>query len=1572
MMDPVAAEGRATARERLTRVFRYLQALDELKHPVPRTLEEQPWLLPLRDFPAHPDVSFASAGAPDGVLLRVRKPSAPTPPALPHRLAGWVVPGWEAGSDEPEVRPTSHAEDGTQEAFEDDMARVEALVAWRGEWEAWVEGARGAQDVAALFEQLAALHGQLSREGERVELVVGDGVLSWRLPEGDVYLPVLLQRVQLSLDAAANTLTVAPTGRPPELHTALLRRLSGVDGRALARLSEELSHGGFHLLAREETRAFLARLAAEALPPGALFVGDEPPAEGASPPQLGCASVLVLRRRGGAFSGLLEGILQDLATREDVPAHLQRVVGVEPLDELVLDIPALEVMEAETEGVLLSKPANLEQVQLAQQLDRHHGVLVQGPPGTGKTHSIANLLGHLLAQGKRVLVTSHTSKALRVLRGHVDEALRPLCVSVLDSDAESRAQLEEAVTAIAERLARGDAAQTRGAAARLGERRTALLRELRSARAALLEAHLEEARELSAGGHTWTPAEAARWVAEHRDSHGWLPGPVTPGAALPLTPEEVRALYAAVPPSPEEAAELALALPAPEALLAPEALELLLSRQRALAEEDTASGEHLWRGAPEPEALPALRTLMRDVAREAEWLSRAPQWVLAAVEAGAAGGSHLIPWQSLAELVTRAARESLEARDGVLQHAPQLAADVPVDEQLDGLRQVVGHLKAGGTLSSLALLSHPYWRRLVRGCRVSGGEPETLAHFRALEAQARVVLARRELQGRWGRQMAALGAPGWEQLGPAPEDGAAQHLVTLKKALAWAHEVWRPLEARLSALGLTVDALLEAQPVRSVAQGGLPRVASALSAGLPPVLAARARACEREDVSRRLGEARRVLEGSALVSPRVGALLEALARGDVPAYARAHVALVPLLGRRAAVVARARTLDALQAVAPAWAEALREWRGGTRPPGDVALAWQWRLLSDALEKRAQVRTEALSARIEPLAAELRRVTSELIAQRAWAHRLERTTLAQQQALTGWLQLVKRMGAGTGLRVPRLQAAAARAMHACRDAVPVWVMPLSQVAESFDAGARFDVVIVDEASQSDVSALAALYLGRQVVIVGDHAQVSPSAVGQSVEATERLIDAHLSGIPNAELYDGRTSVYDLAHASFGGLLCLTEHFRCVPPLIAFSNALAYGGRIRPLRDAASATVGPALVPVRVEGAAEDKVNPVEALTVASLVVAALEQPEYAGKSMGVISLVGEAQALEVERLLREHLPAAVAEKARLVCGNPSQFQGDERDVVFLSLVDGPALGPLPRRETDDFRQRLNVAASRARDQLWVVHSLDARTDLKEGDLRRKFLEFCEDPSSAVHAEPVSLEAESPLEAEVLRRLTQVGYRVLPRFAVGHFHLDLVVEGGGKRLAVECDGDRVRSREELEEELARQGVLERLGWQFVRVRASTFFRDPDAALAPVLMRLEELGIPLHGAEVAAPAAEALRERVMARARTLYREWQAEGPHETRNRGRGASRKALSRAAESAAKPAAKSGAKPGAPAAVAEPVVAVPAAPAVVPAAPVVPVVPVVVAPAVMAPAMEAEPGVDDIFAAAEALAAGSSR
>src|SRR6185437_8741484 len=132
------------------------------------------------------------------------------------------------------------------------------------------------------------------------------------------------------------------------------------------------------------------------------------------------------------FPAAFDRVLADLERRAEVPVALTRLVGVE---QPITDQPQLGQWSpwGEPPEILLSKPANEEQIHVARALERHRAIVVQGPPGTGKSHTIANLIGHLVAHGKRVLVTSHSTKALRVLRDQIVDTLKPLCVAVLEN-----------------------------------------------------------------------------------------------------------------------------------------------------------------------------------------------------------------------------------------------------------------------------------------------------------------------------------------------------------------------------------------------------------------------------------------------------------------------------------------------------------------------------------------------------------------------------------------------------------------------------------------------------------------------------------------------------------------------------------------------------------------------------------------------------------------------------------------------------------------------------------------------------------------------------------------------------------------------------------------------------------------------------------------------------------------------------------------------------------------------------------------------------------------------------------
>ncbi len=1189
-----------------------------------------------------------------------------------------------------------------------------------------------------VFETLYALHGDIERQGERIELLLGDGRLTWNVGptgQGDdrVDHPVLLQRVDLVFDPDVPEFRVVDSDRGPELYGPLLLAGGTLSGEKLDELSRELEQGGFHPLAGDETSGFLRRVVSLLGPSGVLHERPDEASADAEGPVMVRDAWLFARDRSAGFAAAFDRVLENLEGDDELPAALIRIVGLEA------GAAGPTVPAAATDGALmLSKPANAEQVQIVQALEQHRAVLVQGPPGTGKSHTIANLVGHLVAQGKRVLVTSYTTKALRVLRDQVVEELRPLCVSVLDNDLEGRTQMEQAVRGIVHRLSSSTEDRLADEARALADERERLQAEVDRLTADLRAAREDEYLPIRVGDEEVSPADAARHVEEQSHRLGFLPGPLPPGAALPLSDGELRELYSSNDEvSADHEQVLADALPERDEVLSAEDLradvELITTSKRG------DSGRY-WRRAPELEDSTALDGVGRAVDQLLAAITALAPWQRKLVAAGRTGGGDEQIWRQLGAQVKQAAQTWQQAQPLLLEHDPTLDASLPRQALAEQLAQIRAHVEQGGNTSGLSMLFRSGWRTALGGCRVRGQTPTTAAHFAALSAAVEVEQARAVLAERWARQAEPAGLPPFNSLPDPPEPTLGDYVQQFERLLGLWAQRWGQLQHQLAALGFVwdtfrADEIARATPsspfesdliiLGGAVENGAGRAAGGGgAAGRPsPIEGA---------VANGWGASRRGSAGRCSRRwPIWTSTPTSASGGGWRTCGR----------RRTSSPAGGSCCASCRSAAPEWGAAVERRRGvhgALVPPRDLPAAWRWRQLEQELARRGARDDRDLGRRLEGRQRQLRELTVDLVDRRAWLAQLRRTGLEARQALIGWADTQRKIGKGTGKRAPALQLKARELLTRAREAVPVWIMPLARVAESFDPRhGKFDVVIVDEASQCDLAGLLALYLGKGAVIVGDHEQVSPSAIGEAVADINSLISQFLGGVPNNHLYDGQTSVYDLARQSFGGTIGLREHFRCVPEIIDFSNQLSYHGEIRPLRDPNTARkphVVEYSIPEGLAPGRRGKVNDVEAHTVAALVAAAMQLPEYEGKTFGAISLLGDEQAAMIQSLVQRLVPLPELERRRFVAGNPAQFQGDERDIVFLSMVDVPDEQgqPLPIQERLTFKQRYNVAASRAKDQLWLVHSLDPARDLQPGDLRRRLIEHVRDPAASRQA------------------------------------------------------------------------------------------------------------------------------------------------------------------------------------------------------------------------------------------------
>ncbi len=210
-----------------------------------------------------------------------------------------------------------------------DPKRVAALDQWKMQRNQWANAEQPARAAMKIFEDFYELYGRMEREAERVEIVLGDGILSWRRPEGTVRHPILLQRLQLSFNPSVPEFTLTETEHPVELYSSLFQSMPDVDGRAIGRCRDELEEQGYSPLDDGPTSAFLQRLVVQLSPRGEFVESGAPEGE-TDDPRIGRQPVLFLRPRTLGFAAAIEAVLEDLRSRNDLPWSLLNIVGLEP------------------------------------------------------------------------------------------------------------------------------------------------------------------------------------------------------------------------------------------------------------------------------------------------------------------------------------------------------------------------------------------------------------------------------------------------------------------------------------------------------------------------------------------------------------------------------------------------------------------------------------------------------------------------------------------------------------------------------------------------------------------------------------------------------------------------------------------------------------------------------------------------------------------------------------------------------------------------------------------------------------------------------------------------------------------------------------------------------------------------------------------------------------------------------------------------------------------------------------------------------------------------------------------
>lgn len=1099
--------------------------------------------------------------------------------------------------------------------------------------------------------------------------------------------------------------------------------------------------------------------------------------------------------------------------------------------------------------------------------------IIQGPPGTGKSQTITNLIADYAARGQRVLFVCEKRAALDVVFSRLRQSgLDPLCCLIHDSQTDKKAFIADLKGCYERWIASADEH------AALGARRAALLER----------------------------------IAMHQERIDAFEAALV--AAPPGLGGSVRALLrrlVALPPCPELGPARRERLPALAAWDGQR--ELATSLQRFVRERF---------GLDSLAAHPFARlsdAVILDTApvERLDRLCREGEPLLDTLELGQGAAAAAFPPGSTLGQARAAAAECVRLLDsGLASHFDLLK---PGAAARAALRDLDAHLAALREAHAAARLANTHWRDPL-----SPADTESaLSLARRLEGSAVRWLQpqwwrlRGELKRRYAFDQHAI-HPGYARV---LEQLAAEHAaaVTLAQAEAQARQRYGVADIQAFTAAL---ADLERRAQIGDSQGN-------------PLAALLARLCSADD-----GLA--VVRAAAGVAPALeslGALVESdLALEDDSALPALAELLRDLRESLDDLPDMLPLLRALQAGDPACASTLRrldldlplidaaiadEALGRLRRAcpvldtfGGAALAQAARAVADGQRAMLGLNADAIRAALQ------RRFADHVQLSATSATQLDADGKAlKKRYASGRRELEHEFGKTMRHRSIRDLAGDDTGL-VVNDLKPVWLMSPLSVSDTLPLSADlFDVVIFDEASQIPVEeAVPALSRARQVVVVGDEMQLPPTSFfAAGTEADDEVV-VEEDGARIAISLDADSLLSQAARNLPATLLAW--HYRSRhESLISFSNAAFYAGRLVTIPDrlldradqtppvlqssdpdagvaAADALMARPVSFHRVaDGVYEGRRNVPEARCIATMVRELLARET--GLSLGIVAFseaqqgaiedaldaLGEQDPAFAARLEREYAREDDGQFNGLFVKNLENVQGDERDVIVLSICYAPGpdgrmlmnFGPINQRGGE---KRLNVIFSRARHRMAVVSTIgpEAITNIHNDGATalRAFLQFAQASAAGrfEHAQATlgalnrgaqqaftRLPGADAIRDALAASLRARGHRVEIDVGRSSFRCDLAIvdpSGTHYALGILLDGPSQPVGDTAERYVFRPGILRSFGWRLLDLPGKDWLDDPAAVLRRVETMLaqgedEALRMPSAQAVTAAPPHE-----------------------------------------------------------------------------------------------------------------------
>ncbi len=1465
-------------KEKYLQIFNYLKEFSKLRSNPVRDIESQEgqypeilWLSEIPDNSSFENVIREGFDHEKDFWLRIKKPIEPEKPSFPKInkiLEIWVEPTSLLNEEEvPVLKEKVEYGDkilllsdypDIQKTFEKyvDQKWIDDLIEYKGLLSEYKKIKNEYDKLNNSYKEFFRIFNKAQQFGEEYELIVGVGLINYKANSESpkIFRHIMTQRVEIKFEYSRkdSQIIVSPNIESlPQIETDSILDLNEyfetqniIDAEKETEnyIKEKRIYTLLdHQLIEDALQIFVERIS----PEGKYERSILKPKETNSKPLMFFSPALILRKRNTrSLTNLYQKIIENIE-------NAQFDLIIPTIEELVGDISREKDFYKEDVSnssdfkmILFPKEYNDEQIEIIKKVSKSNKVVVQGPPGTGKSHTIANLICHLLAHGKKLLITAYTKRALEVLKNHLPDEFKNLTVNLLSSDADSIQDLQRSVNSINDELSREN----------LGyyiQKTTSLEKELNQEREkiAINRNEIVKVKEKTTRNieinqrYSGTLMKISEKLEVDAAKYEWYKD----SFCTIDSDREIKDLEEFVVLNERfskiDVSDLSQEIPEPQYLLSVD----IFKRYLDIKDEIDAYKSKFLNPKIKCDDFDNLKNRLvsiKALSEKADSLKIAQKEEI--IESCLNDGTK--KWMEKIDCCRKIIAEVTQSID-LKKIDMNIEIKYPENKSLKQLKNdasiLFDYLNEGNQLSGVSFsLKRPFLSKeikeriyFIENVYVNGSPCDTLQEFE-------IVLNDLYLQ----QQINAL----VEIFNEIPSE---------YKSYSAKFSYFTDLIEKISQLISIIDfSHFESNKIFELSMMKVPPFYKSVSEIIDEVNYA-SLLNQKEKMMKAINDVGSYLKYKTThkISEEI---LNSINQYDLKHYEYLLAEIGKILIKKREYTDYLNLKEKVSKVFPNLVQQVILNKVISNNFKELREAIYFKHARETVAKKLDGDYEnKLYEDLRFSEEREKKLIAQLASKKSWIYVLQELdkNKSLKQDLNAFAQFAKK-AKGTGKKAAKFQKDVQIQMEKCKDSVPCWIMPLYKVVESIiPSQGMYDYTIIDEASQLGPDAIFLLYISKNVIIVGDDKQIAPENVGIEANKMTPQIEKYLHDFNHKNCFDPDFSFFDFANIFCNERVVLREHFRCMPEIIEFSNKNFYapeGKELYPLKQYKENRIEPLMTVFCENGYVEGRDsyirNEPEAEAISMKISEIINDSRYDGKTIGIITLQGNSQSKIIEDKVLRIIGEKEYHQRKIVCGNSAYFQGDERDIIFLSLVTAHN-HPRSALTSPAWERRFNVAVSRAKEQVWLFHSVQLEDLSNPDDLRYKLLYHFKnfnlyqpilskqiDRRIGNQPEPF----DSWFEVDVYNDIIRRNLSVIPQYRVakGRYVIDLVtLFPDGTKLAIECDGDEWHGPEKHEKDMMRQKDLERNGWQFFRVKGHQYYFNRAKALEPLWKMIENIKKP-----------------------------------------------------------------------------------------------------------------------------------